>query len=538
MTDVFSRHAEPRQTEKARADQVRNHEGGFVFQVGDETLLNRFLTIGTEGGTFYVKERDLTRQNVAVVERMAAARDPRLVEAAVAISQAGRAPSNSQALFALAVAASSGTKLSKSDGTDEHSLYRASALAQLPAVARTGSHVMEWVKYAELKRGWGPALVKAVRGWFDALTPEQAAYQVLKYKQRNGWAQRDLIRLAHVQHSGSPAHQALWEYVAKGTVSDSLPALVHAAAEAQATREVKTWLRLIVANRSLSWEMLPSEALSEPEVWRALFESGNLPVGALVRNLGRMTTIGAIKPADKFALEIAAKLSDDAVLRKARLHPVNLLLALKTYASGHGMRGKGTWTPVSKVIDGLDAAFYAAFPHVEPAGKRTLIALDVSGSMTAPAAGLPMSCREVTAAMSMVVLRTEPFAQVMGFSHQFVPLNISARQRLDDVTGTISGLPFGGTDCSIPMQWAKAAKVEVDTFQIWTDYETYAGSVHPHRALEQYRQAMGIDARMQTIAITPTEFTIADPLDTRTLDVSGFDAQVAVLLADHARGSL
>ena len=58
-----------------------------------------------------------------------------------------------------------------------------------------------------------------------------------------------------------------------------------------------------------------------------------------------------------------------------------MLAALQTYAAGRGARGKHTWTPVAQVIDALDAAFYAAFGNVEPTGKRTLLALDVSGSM-------------------------------------------------------------------------------------------------------------------------------------------------------------
>jgi len=552
MSDALTRHlqAEPRQTEPAREDQVKNNAGGFTFSIPDHARLNRLLTIGTEGGTFYVNERDLTRDNAAVVTRMAAARDPQLIQSAVDISVSGRAPRNNGALFALAAAAGSGVRESKTDGTDPWTLYRADALAKLPQVARTGSHVMQWVKYAELYRGWGPQLVKAVRGWFDAMSPDDAAYQVLKYKQREGWAQRDLIRLAHVQHSGTPAHQALWEYVAKGTVSENLPQLVHDAAEAHRVltpvlglvpsteMQVTAWTRIIRRNRSLSWEMLPSEALAHVGVWRALIENGNLPAGALLRNLPRLTTLGVLKPVDAFTGTVAARLSDPGVLKKARIHPIQVLLALKTYAGGHSLRGSGTWTPVADVTDALDAAFYAAFISVEPAGKRTLIGLDVSGSMGMAAGGLPMTAREVSAAMAMVTMRTEPLTVTMGFSHQFVPLNISKRQRLDDVTRTISGLPFGGTDCALPMLWAAQTRTPVDTFLVITDNETWAGSVHPHRALKQYRDTMGIDARMQVLGVTATEFSIADPLDSRQLDVAGFDAAVPKLLADHARGDL
>ncbi len=72
------------------------------------------------------------------------------------------------------------------------------------------------------------------------------------------------------------------------------------------------------------------------------------------------------------------------------MHPIAVLAALRTYAAGRGARGRSEWSPVREVVDALDAAFYAAFGNVEPAGKRLLLALDVSGSMAAASvAGVP-----------------------------------------------------------------------------------------------------------------------------------------------------
>src|SRR5690606_37272782 len=41
--------------------QVKNSAGGFVFEVSPEQRLRGFLVLGTEGGTFYVGERELTK---------------------------------------------------------------------------------------------------------------------------------------------------------------------------------------------------------------------------------------------------------------------------------------------------------------------------------------------------------------------------------------------------------------------------------------------------------------------------------------------
>ena len=78
------------------------------------------------------------------------------------------------------------------------------------------------------------------------------------------------------------------------------------------------------------------------------------------------------------------KLKDKSALKAAKVHPFNLLLALKVYSAGKGDKGSLSWSPVPAIVAALDAAFYLSFKFVQPTGKRFLLALDVSGSMTAP----------------------------------------------------------------------------------------------------------------------------------------------------------
>jgi len=306
-------------------------------------------------------------------------------------------------------------------------------------------------------------------------------------------------------------------------------------------------VQLILENRSLSWEMLPDAALSSPAVWGALIAQG-MPQTALMRQLPRLTRLGVLTQLSPVTAVVAAQLADREHLVAARVHPVNILVALRTYASGVSVRGSTTWTPVPAITDALDAAFYAAYAAVVPAGKRTMLALDVSGSMTSPAAGLPVSCREASAALALVTAATEPATLITGFTSgssrwsrydaAISPLGISPRQRLDDAIRAVSGLPFGGTDCALPMLWAAQNDVAIDTFQVYTDNETWAGGIHPHQALEAYRQKTGIPARLAVVAMTPTEFSIADPDDPGSLDVSGLDSAVPGLLADFSRGDI
>lgn len=533
MSDALSRHATPGatpQTEQAKPHQVKNNAGGYSFKVSDSARLNRFLTLGTEGGTYYVTERKLTRDNAKFVATLAENNAPFLVNETVAVSEAGRAPRNNPALFAMAAAAGLGS-----------TEYRARALELLPRVARTGSHFETWVKYVEMFRGWGPQLVKGARNWYLNQETDNLAYQLLKYKQRDGWAHRDILRLCAFKGAGSkvdPQHERLFNYVLKGEKTGELPALIDLTERAHGTRNVKDWKTLIGQSRSLSWEMLPSEALAEADVWRALVDNGNLPLGAFLRNLSRMTRLGVLKQMDPWTAEALGKLTSQENLLKARIHPINVLIALRTYAMGRSFRGTSTWTPVQQVIDALDSAFYLAFGNVQASGKRTLIGVDVSGSMGGIAGDTGLTHSTIAGAMSLITMKTEPSYAIMAFDQGLRELPVSPRQRLDDVVRAMSNINWGGTDCSLPMIWAMQTNTAVDTFQVYTDNETWAGQMHPHEALKKYRQKTGIDAKLQVIASAATDFTIADPLDSGMLDVAGFDSAVPNLLANHARGEL
>ena len=125
-----------------------------------------------------------------------------------------------------------------------------------------------------------------------------------------------------------------------------------------------------------------------------------------------------------------------------------------------------------------------------------------------------------------------------GYVDGLTPLALSPRQRLDDAVQTVSGLPFGGTDCALPMLYARAREREVDTFVIYTDSETWAGDVHPAQALRDYRRASGIDARLVVVGMVSSGFSIADPGDPGMLDVVGFDTATPQLISDFARGAL
>jgi 60 kDa SS-A/Ro ribonucleoprotein len=259
---------------------------------------------------------------------------------------------------------------------------------------------------------------------------------------------------------------------------------------------------------------------------------------AMIRHLPRFTNAGLFKTATHRNF-VVDRLTDESALKAARIHPLQILVALRTYASGQGLRGKGTWTAVHQVIDALDSAFDLAFQNVKPTGKRYLLGVDVSGSMTwGQCAGMPITPNEAAAAMAMQAVRCEKDTTVMAFAHTFRKLPISARMRLDDVLKATSGVSFGGTNCSLPMEWALKNKLEVDTFVVYTDSETWCGRGHPFQALQKYRDKMGIPARLAVVAFVSSNNTIADPKDPGMLDIVGFDTATPSILSQFSEGRI
>lgn len=548
MTVKYARHVNRKETPQSEPipgrDQVQNNAGGYVFAVDKWARLERFLILGADGGTFYVNEKTLTRDNAKVVEACLAEDAARTVAVIAQISQDGRAPKNDPAILALAIAAAS-----------VNVPTRQLAYAALPAVCRIPTHLFHFLTYCQGLRGWSRGLRNAITRWYARFSADDLAFQMVKYQQRDGFSHADVLRLSHAKLS--PAHQATLRW-ALGTTTDervvirrmpttktdgrtvkygatgATPAVIMAFEEAKtANRED---LIRIIRDHKLTREMVPTEALNDAKVWAALLP--HMKAEAVIRNLGKMTAVGLVKPLSDELTTITDLLTNENALRKARIHPLNVLNALKVYKQGHGEKGKLAWDPVSAVVEALDACFYLSFGNVPSTGKKFLFGLDVSGSMSHPIAGTALTCREASAAMAMVTARVEKNPLFLAFTSQgtgrwgrhggaqdgVTEVSIGPRQRLDDILNTIYSLPFGGTDCALPMQYARLKKLDVDVFGVYTDSETWAGTIQPAQALARYRSESGNGAvKSVVVGMTATEFTIADPQDPQMLDVVGFD---------------
>lgn len=527
LTSNFSTVQTPQSEPIPGTNQVKNSAGGYSFEVTKWTKLDRFLILGTEGGSYYVSESKMTKDSCKAVQECIAEDGIRTVKRIVEISDAGRAPKNDYALFALAMA----TKF----GNDETRKY---AYSELPKVARIGTHLFHFAEFKKNFGGWSRGSRRAVANWYLTKEFDSLAYQIVKYRQRDGWDHKDLIRLSHPK-SKDPNMNQLFKWIlgkdllSKSQGGTSLPNIINGFEKIQATTDEKVAAKLIV-DYNLPREAVPTELLKSKIVWEALLQK--MPLTAMIRNLANMTRIGLLEPMSDTTKLVVKNLKDQDLIHKARVHPIAILGAMGVYGKGRSDRDNSkSWNVLTPIIDALDEAFYLSFKNVKPSNNNLMLSLDVSGSMAIELSGLPgVSARAASSAMAMVTARAESNYVINGFSSTFVDLDISPRRRLDDIVKYTERLPFSRTDCAIPMLHATKNNLDIDAFVIYTDSETWFGNIHPVQALERYKQKKGKDAKLIVVGMVGNPFTIADPNNPRMLDVVGFDTTTPSVISDFA----
>lgn len=537
---TYAKHLSPQNIPQTQplpgAPMIQNAAGGYVFELPDWDRLRRFILLGNCGGTFYASERKLTLENAEVALSLIAQDGPRVVRELTEISDKGLAPKNDPAIFVLALASVKGDEAT-----------RKAAFAAIPAVCRIGTHLFTFVEYRQqIGGGWGRGIRNAIAKWYTTRKPSDIAFQAIKYQQRNGVSHRDLLRLTH------PITQDAATKLVFDAICEPQAEAERAAPKARKTltlRQTKAigwegvrtlapfidgWLRVkgesdprkaakIIAETNLQREFVPTELLAHPEVWEALLPS--LGYTALIRNLGNLSKCGLMKPFSEAAGFVQAKLANGEAIRKARVHPWAVLLASRTYAKGSGFRGSGTWTVVPQVVAALDSAFDLSFHNVVPTGKKFILGIDVSGSMGSRMDNSPITVAEAAAAMALITVRTEPQCYTLGFHNGLVDLGITAKDSLVDVCRKTAINNGGGTDCALPVRWARANKIKADAVLCYTDNETWAGPTHAVAELQAYRRELG-PLKLGFVAFTATEASVVDPNDAGSMNFVGMDASL------------
>lgn len=501
---------------------VPNNAGGHYYEVDDWVKLDRFIILGSDAGTYYATPQDLTKMNVDAVKRCIDLDGGRVVRRIVEISHNGRAPKNDSAILALALCCAA-----KSDET------RKEALASISSVCRTGTHLLMFVDFVKRFRGFGRGLRSALGRWFTDMPSEKLAMQAIKYNQRNGWALRDVLRLAHPVCEDEKKKAILGWMVNLSTsqkVEEEISGLIYG--KYQLNNSFSESLPGIVKKYKLPREAVPTDLLNEKSIWEALLEE--MGMTAMIRNLGKMTNVGLCEPLSSSVDLICERLGDAEKLNRARIHPMQILLASKTYQQGKGDKGSLNWVPNRHIIGALNKSFDLTFPQIRSSGVRMLVGVDCSGSMSQKCSGASsLTAWQAGAAMALMMSRSERGAVFTAFDTGIYNFDIIDR-RLDDVLN----MPChgGGTDISLPITYALQKKTMLDAFVIFTDNETWAGNMHAVQALHQYRREVNPNVKLVVAALSANDGSVIDPNDPLSFGICGLDASVPQLISDFIKG--
>lgn len=513
---------------------VNNAGAKHVYEIDDMQRALRFLILGTEGGTYYKNELKLSMENAQTLLKLAKSNKWRdLIDLIVDVSVNGRAAKQQTTMFALALVARYG-----------NTEARQYAYSRILKVCRIPTHLFMFVGYMESccdnGTGWGKIARREISNWYNSKDASQLAYQVTKYANREGWTHTDLLRLAHVKPLKSE-HQNLYKYITKHEIpNDDINTEFLSTVEIVKKENIpEDDICKFIDKYNLSREHLHTSYLNSTKVWATLLKS--MGATAVMRNLGKMSSIKLFENSPESLERVLKLVNDIESLKKQRVHPFSILVAYNQYKSGKGARGNLTWVPNDNIVESLNNAFYNSFNNVKPTGKRIMICMDVSGSMDwSSINGVPgMTPCVASSAMASIALRTEENVKTMAFSNHFMPWEVDKSMSLEQIMNYSKSMNFGRTDCAQPMIYALENKIPIDTFIVYTDCETWFGDVTPAQALKNYRGRMNIpDAKLIVVAMTSTNFTIADTNDPNMLDVVGFDTSAPEIMRQFMAGEI
>ncbi len=502
-------------------EMVLNDAGGYVFKIDPIKQLKRFLVLGSSDGTYYVSKEELTERNMENIIELIKLDGKKVIDTIMEFKD--RVPKLSPSLYTLA--------LVLTYGDIETKKYGYSKISQL---CKTSFHLFEFMTYVQNLRGWSRGLRNGVSEWFSNKNYENLRYQFIKYRQREGWTHRDILRLAHVKILNQD-YQNLFKWaVGKMEDEEVEDYYIKDFIDLQNTKDEKIAIDLIDKNK-FTWEMVPTELLNSKKIWKALLP--NLPLTAMLRNLGKMASIELLKPFSNESKYIVEKLTDKTYIELSKVHPYQIALSLVMYNNEKGFKGSLSWESNTNIIDALETAYKFSYINVQPINKNILVGLDVSGSMTGEYIhNSVLTADQASKILALVHANTESNIQIIDFDVEYYKSKLNKNDKVIDAINKHSH--GGGTDLSLPIKYAFDKNIpNIDAFIIYTDNETWYGNRHTSQLFNEYRKKYNKNCKIVVVSMTATSGSIIDPKEQDyMLEVVGFDTNSPNIINDFILG--
>lgn len=480
---------------------VTNHAGGLAFAKSDEQALAQFVMTGTFNDTFYVKGEDQLAQ---VLERSQKMGDEFLAKLAIYSREHGFMKDMPALLCALLVVRGS----EHADAVFARVIDNAKMLRNFVQMLRGG---------VVGRKSLGSKAKRLVKGFIANLSD----YALWEASVGNDPSLTDVLKLAHPK-AKDDRRNALYAYV-MGKPCDAalLPDFIRDY-ESFAKGEVRK------APLKVPFQKLTALPLSTKD-WARIATNARWQMTRM--NLNTFSRHGVFEDR-KMVSMVAERLANRENVLSARAFPYQLMAA---------MINAGSDVPL-KIRTALEDAMEIALENVPEISGRTVVAIDVSGSMGDPVTGhragstSSVKCINVAALVGAALRRKNRQATILTFDFNCREVKVAANARIMTICEKI-GRSGGGTDCGSVMRYINDQKIALDNLVLVSDNESWRDGYRSSLSeLWAGYKTRFPKARMINLDITPNEYSAtAERKD--TLRVGGFSDEVFRVMAQFLEGS-
>lgn len=279
-----------------------------------------------------------------------------------------------------------------------------------------------------------------------------------------------------------------------------------------------------------TWETELSANGNNKETWEKLIAGGKVGYMALLRNL---RNIIKAKPSNR--QKVLDRIADEKAVRKSRQLPFRFLSAYKEL-SKLGITD-------SAALDALESAIDASLANLRPIPGKSVIAIDVSGSMSSTiSAKSDIRCCEIAMLIGLIANRLCESAIVYTFDTSIEKLSVPKRAGIL-YAAVHESMYGGGTNMDLPFTQMMKDKIKCDRVIIISDNMCNSGGSYYCRQTVQsladrYRNDTGNDIWVHAIDLMG--YGTQQFAGPKTNIVAGWSEKVFdfIALAEQGEGNL
>lgn len=480
-----------------------NEAGGVAYSLTSEQALAQFAATGCLNGTFYATDAE----QLAATLELANACDPRFVAATAVFAREQGRMKDMPALLCATLAV-------------RDSALLAAVFARVIDTGKTLRSFVQIVRSGQVgRKSLGTLPRRLVREWLAARTEQQLFDASIGTRP----SLADVVKMVHPKPA-TPARANFYAWLLGKPFSlDLLPTCV---------QQFEGWKLGIAELPDVSFQFLSNHPLTT-EQWSTIARRASWTT--LRMNVNTLHRHGVFACAETTAL-VASRLADSEHVRRAKAFPYQIMTTLQNLEA----------EVPDAIRVALAQALDVALTNVPVLPGRTVVAVDVSGSMRSPVTGhrkgstTKTTCLDVAALFAAALLRANPSTTVIPFHERVTDVVLDPRASVAATSALLCELPAGGTNCSAVLEHLNRRRMSADTVIYLSDNESWVDAAPQGRGtamLGEWRRFKRANPRAKLVCIDMQPLpTVQAPVADDVTHVGGFSDHVFEVLRAVADG--